>query len=188
MTEPDPQIVKQAIAELRDVNKERRRTAVMKLGMLGGEDALRSLIMVVRNPNEDGIVRGRAAIMLGNLGDVRAVDPLIEALDAYGYQTRLHATEALGKLGGARAIRALVRVLDEDHDRVGVAAQTALQRLGYFKDADATAPSRENGAASTGTNEQNTSSDPTPMASVPPPLTPGAAMSMPQMVKESAAV
>jgi hypothetical protein len=37
MTDPDPNIVKQALSELRDVSKEKRRTAVMKLGMLGGD-------------------------------------------------------------------------------------------------------------------------------------------------------
>ncbi|MDX2162351.1 MAG: HEAT repeat domain-containing protein [bacterium] len=131
MTDPDPVAVKQALSELRDVSKEKRRTAVMKLGMLGGEEALRTLMVVVTNPNEDIIVRGRAALMLGKLGDSRAVDPLIEALADSGYQTRLHAAEALGKIGDPRAIKALLRVVEADHDTVGEAAKTALKTLGY---------------------------------------------------------
>ena len=34
--------VKTILSELRDVNKDRRRTAVMKLGMLGGDQAVRT--------------------------------------------------------------------------------------------------------------------------------------------------
>ncbi|GEM_PF-354731 len=148
MTDPDPKAVKQAISELRDTSKERRRTAVMKLGMLGGEEALRTLMMVLQNRSEDIIVRGRAAMMLGKLGDERAVDTLIDALDSGGFQTRLNATEALGKIGGTRAVKALLRMLDEDHDKVGLAAHDALENLGYFENhEDPTQPKRDKPAA-----------------------------------------
>ncbi|MDX2138311.1 MAG: HEAT repeat domain-containing protein [Chloroflexota bacterium] len=123
--------LRQVLAELRDVNKDRRRTAIMKLGMIGGEEAVRTLITVVSNRNEDLIARGRAALMLGMLGDARAVEPLIAALDAPGYQTPMYAAEALGKLGDARAIPALMNMLTSDHDKFRSVAQEALQRLGY---------------------------------------------------------
>jgi HEAT repeat protein len=133
MTDPDPNAIKQALSELRDVSKDKRRTAVMKLGMMGGETALITLIGVVRNHHEDLIVRGRAALMLGKLGDPRAVESLIEALDAPGYQTRVHAAQSLGKLGDPRAIAPLRRVVETEGDTFKAAAQEALQRLG-FKD------------------------------------------------------
>lgn len=136
MTEPDLAALRQAMSELRDSNKERRRTAVMKLGMMGGDEAVRVLIFTVRNPTEDLIVRGRAALMLGKLGDPRAVDPLIEALDepASGFQTRMYAAESLGKLGDPRAIHALLRAAEHDGDKIREAAQAALVRLGYDQD------------------------------------------------------
>lgn len=130
MSDPDPLQLRQAMTELRDVNKEKRRTAVMKLGMMGGDEAVKTLIMVMRNPNEDLIVRGRAALMLGRIGDIRAVDALIEALDAPGYQTPLHAAESLGRLGDPRAIEPLRRMLSNHHDTFRKAAEDALVRLG----------------------------------------------------------
>jgi HEAT repeat protein len=131
MGDPDPNIIRQLLAELRDVNKDKRRTAVMKLGMVGGDQAVRALIGAVQNEHEDLIVRGRAAIMLGNLKDVRAVDPLIRALDAPGFQTPLHAAEALGKIGDRRAIPPLVSLATNGKDKTRDAAIEALQRLGY---------------------------------------------------------
>lgn len=136
MTDPDPNIIKQILAELRDTNKERRRTAVMKLGMLGGDEAVRTLIMVIGNRHEDLIVRGRAALMLGKIGDTRAVEPLIRALDTPGFQITLNAVEALGKLGDRRAIEPLKRFLTTDHEKYREAAQVALNKLGYEADDD----------------------------------------------------
>ena len=70
------------LSELRDTNKDKRRTAVMKLGMLGGDEAVRALIRTLENDYEDLIVRGRAAMMLGKMGNKSAVAPLIRALEA----------------------------------------------------------------------------------------------------------
>jgi HEAT repeat protein len=131
MSDPDPNAIKQILAELRDVNKDKRRTAVMKLGMMGGEQAVRALMMTVQNEHEDLIVRGRAALMLGKLGDIRAVEPLIRALEAPGYQTPLYAAEALGKLGDSRAVEPLILLASTGRDKTREAAIEALKRLGY---------------------------------------------------------
>jgi HEAT repeat protein len=127
MENPD---VRQLLAELRDFDKERRRKAVYKLGMVGGDDALRALMIAVEDENEDVIVRGRAAQMLGKLRDSRAVVPLITALKAKGYQTPIHAAQALGRIGDRRAIVPLRKLADQnDNDRAREAAEWALSRL-----------------------------------------------------------
>jgi HEAT repeat protein len=134
--EPDPKVIKQLLADLRGFDKEKRRTAVMKLGMVGGEDAVRALIMTVRNDHEDLIARGRAALMLGKLRDMRAVEPLIQALDAPGFKTPVYAAEALGKIGDPRAIQPLLNVLNSGNDTLQEAANEALKRLGYARESE----------------------------------------------------
>ncbi len=130
MADPDPEL-RGILSELRDINKDKRRTAVMKLGMMGGEEAIRALIRTLENEYEDLIVRARAALMLGKLGDTRAVGPLIKALDAPGFQTPLFAVQSLGELGDTRAIEPLLVVLENSKDKLHEAALAALERLGY---------------------------------------------------------
>lgn len=131
MADPDPKIIKQLLADLRGFDKQKRRTAVMKLGMVGGDEAVRALIMTVNNDHEDLIARGRAAFMLGQLRDQRAVEPLIQALTAPGHQTPVFAAEALGKIGDRRAVMPLLALLNTENDAFRSAALQALRKMGY---------------------------------------------------------
>jgi HEAT repeat protein len=68
---------------------------------------------------------------LGHIGDVRAVEPPVKALqhDNYGYVRRA-ATRALGSIGDARAVEPLTAALkDEDMD-VRKEAEKTLKKLG----------------------------------------------------------
>ncbi len=132
MADPEMQSkVKTILAELRDVRKDKRRAAVVKLGMIGGDQAIRALIRTVENHQEDLIVRGRAALMLGKLKDDRAVVSLIRALDAPGFQTPYYAAQALGKIGDPRAMDALLAFADASRDKTREAALEALRQLEY---------------------------------------------------------
>lgn len=144
MADPNPQDIRSVLSELRDTNKDKRRAAVMKLGMIGGDDAIKALIRTVENDYEDLIVRGRAALMLGKLGDTRAVAPLIRALDAPGFQTPLNAVQSLGRLGDVRAIEPLIQIVETQTDRLREAAIDSLARLGYaFSEASTSEPEPE---------------------------------------------
>jgi HEAT repeat protein len=75
-----------------------------------------------------------AASALGNLGDRRAVEPLIEALDDEYWNVKQSAALALGNLGDIRAIRPLIRALGEDEFAFArLAAASALSKLGEKK-------------------------------------------------------
>ncbi len=135
--ESDPANIKQLLADLRGFDKEKRRTAVVKLGLVGSDEAIRALIMTVNNDHEDLIARGKAALMLGKLRDMRAVESLIQALDAPGFQTPVFAAEALGKIGDRRAIAPLLAAMNSGNDSFHKAAIEALRRLGYTAAAEA---------------------------------------------------
>ena len=78
--------------------------ALVKLGAI---DALVSALK-----NEVPAVRKGAAIALGEMGDVRAVDPLIEVMQADPeYAVRTAAATALGQIKSPRAIWVLVATL-----------------------------------------------------------------------------
>ena len=55
-----------------------------------------------------------AAQALGEIGDPRAVEPLINALNDRDWIVRGASAEALGKIGDPRAVEPLIRALDDD--------------------------------------------------------------------------
>jgi HEAT repeat protein len=78
--------------------------------------------------------RQHAAESLGELGDRRAVEPLLQALQDRGEESevRAAAAEALGKLGDLRAVEGLLRAATERKEKWSVReqARAALRQLG----------------------------------------------------------
>jgi len=78
-----------------------------------------------------------AAHALGTIGDGRAVEPLVEWLQAWGTDKRVAAAEALGQLGDARAVEPLLVVVKAEDgathknspSRVAATAMRALQQV-----------------------------------------------------------
>ena len=101
-----------------------------------GKTAVEPLIQTLKD-NKDCEFREKAAEALGEIGDARAVEPLILALkDEEGYGQG-YAAEALGKVGDARAVEPLIQYLkDEEGDGRGIAAGA----LGGIGDARAVEP------------------------------------------------
>ena len=94
----------------------------------GSGETYDALVRAVNAP--DWSVRMDAAKSLGELGDVRAVEPLIECLEDEDEDVRSIAAEALGKIGDAKAIEPLIKALNDDKRAVRSAAAEALGRIG----------------------------------------------------------
>jgi HEAT repeat protein len=90
------------------------------------------LIGIIEHGHEDA--KPLAADLLGYSGDVRAVDPLLLALDGVDWKLRIAAAGALGKMGDARALEPLLRALQQGDDEfLRRAAATALGGLGDMR-------------------------------------------------------
>ncbi|MEX2752606.1 MAG: HEAT repeat domain-containing protein [Candidatus Freyarchaeota archaeon] len=74
---------------------------------------------------------------LGEIGDERAVEPLIQVLDDFESLVRKRAAEALGKMKHIRAVEPLIQALQDEDVKVRVEAAEA---LGKIKDERAVDP------------------------------------------------
>ena len=68
---------------------------------------------------------------LVEIGDARAVEPLIKAAEKRDAFTSCSAITALGELGDKRAVKTLVKALGDDDEDVSDAAKEALKKLGH---------------------------------------------------------
>jgi len=75
-------------------------------------------------------VRRNAEKALGDVGDKRAVVPLIHALKDENWRVRSEAAVALGKIKGALAVETLVHALKDEDSDVRKRAAAALRNIG----------------------------------------------------------
>ena len=91
--------------------------------------ALTALLAVLRPPAH-ALTRAHAVEALGKLGDRRAVEALMRALNDGYYLVRAYAAGSLGQLGDERAVASLIQVLTRDtFFGARAAAATAIGRL-----------------------------------------------------------
>jgi len=83
---------------------------------------------------EDEEVKGVAAWALGWIPDSRAVEPLIALLREEDARVRRVALETLGKIGDTRAVQPLIAALEDEDEQV---RWTAVSALGEMKDSRA---------------------------------------------------
>jgi HEAT repeat protein len=81
------------------------------------------------NFQDDHNIRLAAASALGNVGDSRAVDPLISALDDEPGVNEMAAL-ALGEIGDPRAVEPLTAILDDENWELRSSAAKALGKIG----------------------------------------------------------
>lgn len=105
----------------------RRCGALLKSG--AGEDFVDKLIGALGHP--EPLTRRRAAWILGELHERRALGPLIAAIESSTDLDLLEgAVEALGKIGDARAVDALGKLLPKSYLSVKLKTVEALGRIG----------------------------------------------------------
>jgi HEAT repeat protein len=71
-----------------------------------------------------------AADALGNIGDVRSIDPLLQLLNDNDQDVRFATVYALGTIGHPSAVPALQQTCEKDNCFVKIAAEEALLKLG----------------------------------------------------------
>ncbi len=127
--------------ELRDVEESEfregaRQEAVQKLHPIG-RPVVEVLIEYLEDT--DWVVREAAADVLGKIGDVRAVEPLIERLEKDGDTgVKELATKGLGLIGDARPVGLLIDMIPIKPLRV-----LAVEALEKIKDIEALRPHAE---------------------------------------------
>jgi HEAT repeat protein len=124
----DNRAIKPLTDMLKDENSQVREQAVSALGKFEGNQDVELIIELLKDG--DCKVRQETAYMLGQVGDVRAVEPLISALlNDSDLLVREFAVEALNKFGDARAIAPLTSVLNDRDPNIGYAARNAIESI-----------------------------------------------------------
>jgi len=102
----------------------------VRIGAPAVEPLIIGLIAVLRGSNWGA--RIKAIEMLGEIGDARATEPLIAALEDRDGDENLRnkATEALAKIGDARAVAPLITRLNHRNEEVRQAAAEWLVKIG----------------------------------------------------------
>jgi HEAT repeat protein len=114
---------------LKSASAEDRDSAVAAIGGARCAGALEPLIKALAD--EHHMVRADAAMALGDLGDKRAVEPLLALLNSVpGDSVRMAAVVALGALRDRRAIGPLENLLKtEKNENIKQQTEQSLERL-----------------------------------------------------------
>jgi HEAT repeat protein len=124
----DERAIEPLIFLLQDVPENLRLAAFNSLLDIGAP-AVESLIRVINTSGQRSIA---SAIALGAIGDVRAVEPLIAALNYE--EVRPFAVNSLGEIGDTRAIKPIIGVLNSKDDLVRKYAVEALEKFCWQPD------------------------------------------------------
>jgi HEAT repeat protein len=125
-------VFEELLKDLTSLEERTRSAAVRNLEDTDRSKAVGALIALLDDSNGDYRVRAAAAASLGEIGDARAVDPLIQAARGDKYETvPAAAATALGRLADRRAIECLTELFEKKWQKeVKTAAAQSLASLG----------------------------------------------------------
>ena len=100
---------------LNDSDDGVRYNAIIALGNIDDFNDVKPLIRKLKQKRTDPILKSELIFVLGNIGDDKAIDSLINILrnDTDKF-VRHHAARALGKIGNQRAIPALTEIANRE--------------------------------------------------------------------------
>jgi HEAT repeat protein len=103
----DPDSIPHLVAALKDEDHTVRGHAATSLGVLGGVKQFDTLLNILNDKSEDGYTRSCAAKGLASIGDKRATESLLQALQEEDFFVLYGAAKALGVLGDLSILPAL---------------------------------------------------------------------------------
>jgi len=127
----DEQAVEPLLKALDDTDTKVRWAAMQALGFLWKFSLLEQL------GSERVKLRRKAASLLGQQRDMRAVEPLVATLQDEDFKVRQSAASALGQLGDARAVTSLLERLQDESSEM---RRSVVCVLGQLKDVRAVEP------------------------------------------------
>jgi HEAT repeat protein len=120
------EVVQKLVGLLEDPVEEVRVRAVESLGILGDPGAVDALVVCLAG--SEGRVQRATIDALGQIRDVRAVEPLVAHV-SQAKTVPLNALWALGELGDIRAMKLLTDLRDHPDLLVSWNAEQALEKL-----------------------------------------------------------
>lgn len=124
--------VEQLLSALDDKTPIVRNSAVQELGKRKEKLAVEKLIELLKN-DENALVRDNAAYALCEIGDVRSIPSLIEALKDKDEWVRKSAAKALGILKARDALTSLISLTEDPSPSVRKAAVRSLGQIGDIR-------------------------------------------------------
>jgi len=113
-----------------EADRDLRVQTAMAAGLLGDASVITDVVKILEDKDASNYELGSAALALGQIGDERAIDALVNiAKDSekkYPDLTRALAAVALGQIGDRRDVPTLARVATDVNYRAHVAAITEL--------------------------------------------------------------
>lgn len=106
---------------------------VAAVGKCGGTGAYEALLLVLDRNVGYTVPNAYVVRALADLGDIRAIDPILDLVTSKSPMVRQYCANSLGQLGAAGAVDSLILMLNDPIQHVRDAAEEALRKIGGQK-------------------------------------------------------